>query len=45
MQTVTALYAEILLQIPVYELECRPDREAVRLVYQALFDDDTTIEA
>lgn len=45
MQTVTTLYAELLLQIPVYELECRPDREAVRLVYQALFDDDTTIEA
>jgi hypothetical protein len=37
METVSALYSELLEQVNVYELECRPCREAVELVYDTLF--------
>lgn len=33
----TELLAELLERIPVYELACRPDEEAVRLAYNTLF--------
>lgn len=34
---VSALYGQLLDQVPVYELECRPCDEAVELVYRELF--------
>lgn len=37
MQKVTDLYSGLLDQIPVYQLNCRPDRDAVDLVYHTLF--------
>lgn len=37
MNTVSGLYSELLEQVSVYELVCRPGREAVELVYQTLF--------
>lgn len=33
----TALYSELLSAVPVYELTCRPDRDAVMLAYNTLF--------
>lgn len=35
--TVSGLYAQLLEQVPVYELECRPCAESVELVYRQLF--------
>ena len=32
------MIAELMEQIPVYELSCRPDEEAVRLAYHTLFE-------
>lgn len=37
MARICDLYADLLSQIPVYRLYCRPGREAVELVYQTLF--------
>ena len=37
MSKVSELYAELLAQVPVYELECRPCAEAVALTYKTLF--------
>lgn len=37
MARVTALYADVLEQIPVYRLHCRADREAVMLAYHTVF--------
>lgn len=37
MDRMAGLYAELLDQIPVYRLHCRPDREAVELAYHTLF--------
>lgn len=34
----TDLITELLEQVPVYELACRPDEEAVRLAYDTLFE-------
>lgn len=36
-ERVSGLYAQMLEQVPVYELECRPCVEAVELVYRELF--------
>lgn len=38
MDRVTALYAQLLSQVPVYRLYCRPDSGAVDLVYRTVFD-------
>lgn len=37
MDRITSLYSDLLAQIPVYRLYCRPDREAVELCRQTLF--------
>lgn len=37
MEQITNLYQELLQQVPVYRLDCRPDEEAVQLVYRTLF--------
>lgn len=37
MTTVTDLLSELMAQVDIYELECRPDRHAVSMVYQTLF--------
>lgn len=37
MEKITRLFQELLLQVPVYRLNCRPDLEAVELVHRALF--------
>lgn len=37
MAKVTALYTELLTQVPVWRLNCRADAEAVQLVYNTLF--------
>lgn len=37
MEKATGLFSELLAQIPVYRLYCRPDREAVELVYRTVF--------
>lgn len=34
---ITALYSELLRDIPVYRLDCRPDEEAVRITYREIF--------
>lgn len=34
----TDLLIELVAEIPVYELECRPDKEAVELAYSTLFE-------
>ena len=36
-QNLSDLIVELLQQIPVYELPCRPDKEAVELAYNTLF--------
>lgn len=42
MDRMTALYAQVLEQIPVYRLHCRADREAVTLAYHTLFGKEPT---
>lgn len=37
MQKVTDIYSGLLKRVPVYRLNCRPDREAVDLVYKTIF--------
>lgn len=37
MESITDLMAELLSQVPVYRLNCRPDEDAVRLVHHTLF--------
>lgn len=37
MDKLTGLYADLIGQIPIFKLNCRPDEEAVRLVYDTLF--------
>lgn len=37
MDRLTGLLAELLTQVPVYRLSCRPDHEAVELAYQTIF--------
>lgn len=37
MEKILQLYAELLDTVPVYRLDCRPDREAVELAYHTLF--------
>ena len=37
MQTITALYQELLGSIPIYRLNCRADEGAVQTAYNALF--------
>ena len=34
---ITELYQQLLAQVPVYRLTCRPDEEAVRLAYNTIF--------
>lgn len=38
MDRVTALYQEMLCSVPVYRLDCRPDEEAVQVVYRTVFE-------
>ena len=38
MERITGLYQQLLAQVPVYRLTCRPDEEAVRLAYQTVFN-------
>lgn len=40
METVSNLYVELLAQVPIYELECRPCCEAVELVYRTIFKEN-----
>ena len=42
METVSGLHSQLLEQVSVYELECRPWREAVELVYDTLFGKEIT---
>lgn len=37
MDKIMDLFSQLLAQIPVYRLYCRPDREAVEVVYETLF--------
>ncbi len=37
MQTLLSLYNDLFLQIPAYRLSCRPEKEAVDLLYNTLF--------
>lgn len=37
MERITGLFARLMTQIPVYQLNCRPDREAALLAYRTLF--------
>lgn len=37
MAKISSLYAQLLSQVPVYRLDCRPDQEAVRVAYDTLF--------
>ena len=37
MAKVSSLYAELLSQVPVYRLDCRPDKGAVQVAYDTLF--------
>ena len=39
MERVTALYSELLAAVPVYRLDCRPDRDAALLVRKTVFGD------
>lgn len=39
MSQITQLYAQLLAQIPVYRLYCRPDKDAVTLCLKTLFSD------
>ena len=41
MEQLTELLTGILETVPVYELACRPDQEAVELAYQTLFEGGT----
>lgn len=38
MNQITNLIIKILMTVPIYELECRPDEEAVKLAYNTLFE-------
>lgn len=38
MDRITHLFEDLLAQVPVYHLQCRPDEEAVELVRHTLFD-------
>lgn len=38
MDQLTGLLAQLLTQVPVYRLSCRPDRQAVELAYKTLFN-------
>ena len=38
---VSAFYSDLLTKIPVYELTCRPDKDAVMLAYNTLFGKET----
>ena len=38
MSKVTQMTAELIAQIPVYRLSCRPDPEAVMLAHHTLFE-------
>ena len=42
MDRITTLYQQLLAQIPVYRLYCRPDREAAELAYRTLFGKEPT---
>lgn len=37
MTKVSSLYAQLLNQVPVYRLDCRPDEEAVQIAHDTLF--------
>ena len=37
-EKLTALISELMTDIPIYELSCRPDEDAVRLAYHTLFE-------
>lgn len=37
-EKLTSLISELMSEIPIYELSCRPDEEAVRLAYHTLFE-------
>lgn len=37
MNRLTALYQQLLAQVPVYRLRCRPDEEAVKLAFKTAF--------
>lgn len=37
MQQVTQLLADLITEVPIYHLDCRPDRDAVALCYETLF--------
>lgn len=43
MEAVTKLMEELLSQVPVYRLNCRPDEEAVRVVHHALFPEEASL--
>lgn len=38
---ISFLYSQLLNQVPVYELSCRPDKDAVMLAYETLFVEET----
>ena len=37
MNEISRLYQQLLMQVPVYKLRCRPDEGAVRVAYQTIF--------
>lgn len=40
MDKITSLYSELLRDVPVYRLRCRPDEDAVMLTYRELYKGD-----
>ena len=42
-EKITELISEVLSNIPVYKLSCRPDEEAVRLAYRTLFEKENCL--
>lgn len=40
MEKLTQMYSELMVRVPVYRLDCRPDEEAVRLVHRTVFGKD-----
>lgn len=42
MTEITTLYQDLLAQVPIYKLQCKPDQHSVRIAYQTLFGKELT---
>lgn len=41
--TITSIYVHLLSSVPIFELRCRPDEDAVNLVYNKIFAKEETV--